>query len=311
MRHPCWQCGSNNTHVDVGATGRPRCRCADCSHEWQLNLCSVCHQPRRGHICRGPPASVKSTQLLPKEINDAQGYVSAYASSAHNRASSVRPGYATSSAFAPGMSVEVRMAEIGLVGSSYRATIVQLKATKALVDYETLFVEEAPAETPAETPTAPPAQNGRSKWAPTVEDDATATITVPPPPGQCCTPGCDLAIFHLGPCKPNVREDGTRKRKQSAQDEVDEATPAPTRLREWVPVASLRMPPVEPPSDWLQMLRVGDEVEMRHDGGYWRVVVQQMLEADRKARKGARIVVEVVGYALLRSVRPTELRPRA
>jgi hypothetical protein len=34
-------------------TGRQRFRCMVCATEWAANLCGVCGQPKKGHVCQG------------------------------------------------------------------------------------------------------------------------------------------------------------------------------------------------------------------------------------------------------------------
>ena len=101
---------------------------------------------------------------------------------------------------------------------------------------------------------------------------------------------------------------GARKRKRSEEYESEPA--APGKLREWVKVSSLSTPPEPPARDWHKTLQAGSEAEMRHDGGYWHVVVKEHALRG-VVKKGDRFVVRVVGYDVERTVKPAALRPRA
>lgn len=188
------------------------------------------------------------------------------------------------------MAVEVSQTEEGLVGSKYEATIVDLRqvgatgATKeALVEYKTLFAESEPRTAPSKPATANP----------------TVCCIVP---GQCATPGCTLADFHLGPCTPFLCDDGPRARARKGE-------PPETRLREWVRVASLSAPPEAARGGWHEDLDKGSKAEMRHEGGFWRVTVRERLP--QRQKKGVRYVVRVDGYAVEHTVGAASLRPRA
>ena len=58
---PCYSCGSTSTRLIVrqkvrtrtlAEPTRPRFQCDDCQHVWHANLCGLCREPKRGHVCR-------------------------------------------------------------------------------------------------------------------------------------------------------------------------------------------------------------------------------------------------------------------
>ena len=194
-----------------------------------------------------------------------------------------------------GMAVEVQQVEEGLVGSSYEATVIELRRMKgdtlmpeALVEYKTLFDEEAP---PCEVATD--------------EDQPDALVWNVP--GQCGTPGCLLPDFHCEPCTPLRAINGPRVHASAGGTEQ---APSAMKLREWVKVSSLMKTREKPPRDWHKALRPGDEAEMLHDDGFWRVIVIECLPNDH-SKKGHRFTVRVSGYGIEHTVSANVLRPRA
>ena len=86
-------------------------------------------------------------------------------------------------------------------------------------------------------------------------------------------------------------------------DEDDESL----RLKEWAAAAQVVREPPPPPDGWLSGVRVGQQLEMRHEEGWWPVKV---LEAAAR-RKGASSypLVEAVGYGVQRRAAARLLRP--
>ena len=82
------------------------------------------------------------------------------------------------------------------------------------------------------------------------------------------------------------------------------------RLREWVPVASLRPPPSPPDAGWHKQLSMGTEAAVLHDGGWWDVLVRSRLPGNVRLGEPTKYVVEAVGYGVKRTVAATEVRPR-
>lgn len=192
----------------------------------------------------------------------------------------------------PGMAVEVRQAEEGLVGSTYEATVIELrgvpgsnKQSEALVEYKTLFDDETQA---------PPCP---------VLSERVPKAVVWNIPGQCGTPGCHLPDFHDGPCSPFCALNGLRERRGG------DGAPSVARLREWVKASSLLETPKMPLHDWHKSLNAGSKAEMLHDGGFWQVVVRQRLPDGGKSKKGSRFVVRAVGYSIEHTVNANALRP--
>jgi hypothetical protein len=264
-----------------------------------------------------------------------RGYSSTYAFSAKNQAPNTRPGYEHAKKqrevsdeqqnegsranerehmswlktpkpidAVVGMEVEVNMCEEGLVGSRYPATICELrkrtkKPKEALVEYSTLF-ETQESETP------PALQCDVCETEP---EHALWTM-----PGVCGTPGCDLPDHHTEPCTPFVRAEGSKREgsKRECMRTQSVSSSAPNkRLREWVDVSSLVDKPDSHSSDWHKCIKEEDVVEMRHNGGFWRVAVHQRLQADPQRKKGVRFAVQVEGYSIERIAKATELRPCA
>ena len=65
----CPKCASDSEAcaVQQGCVTRPSYRCtnAACAHEWRINLCSRCGQPRRGHVC---PAGSPAVPIVPPAL---------------------------------------------------------------------------------------------------------------------------------------------------------------------------------------------------------------------------------------------------
>lgn len=193
----------------------------------------------------------------------------------------------------PGMAVEVRQVEKGLVGSKYEATVIELrgfpgsdKYSEALVEYRTLYDNDAGV------PSSP------------VSSELGPEAIVWNVAGQCGTPGCLLPDFHHGPCTPSCANDGLRERKAKG------GGPSPVKLREWVKSSSLTTIPDKPLPEWHKSLAVGDEVEMLHDGGFWQVAVRECMPRCSKSKKGTRFTVRAIGYAIEHTVSANVLRPR-
>ena len=83
----------------------------------------------------------------------------------------------------------------------------------------------------------------------------------------------------------------------------------PVQLREWVPFASLVPPPPPPLPGWHRRLRMGDEVEALHEGGWWHVVLKHRVPGNVRLGEPPAFIVEAVGYGVTREVRLDDLRP--
>ena len=85
-------------------------------------------------------------------------------------------------------------------------------------------------------------------------------------------------------------------------DEDDESL----RLKEWAAAAQVVREPPPPPDGWLSGVRVGQQLEMRHEEGWWPVKV---LEAAARRKGASSYLVEAVGYGVQRRAAARLLRP--
>ena len=85
-------------------------------------------------------------------------------------------------------------------------------------------------------------------------------------------------------------------------DEDDESL----RLKEWAAAAQVVREPPPPPDGWLSGVRVGQQLEMRHEEGWWPVKV---LEAAARRKGASSYLVEAGGYGVQRRAAARLLRP--
>ena len=78
------------------------------------------------------------------------------------------------------------------------------------------------------------------------------------------------------------------------------------RLKEWAAAAQVVREPPPPPDGWLSGVRVGQQLEMRHEEGWWPVKV---LEAAARRKGASSYLVEAVGYGVQRRAAARLLRP--
>lgn len=170
--------------------------------------------------------------------------------------------------YAPGMEVEVAQVDDGLVGSTYAAKILEVRR-----EYKNKRkISEALVEYEA------------------LLDERDSEV------GLCSD--------FLGPTSPASKK---QRHRCGACGRIGHKAPTCTtqssKLREWVKISSLAPRREPPPEDWHKTLRAGEEAELMHADGYWRVLV---LEG-----KDSRFKVQAVGYEppIIHNVGAESLRP--
>ena len=225
----------------------------------------------------------------------------------------------TAGAAAPGVQVEVMMEDEGLKGSRYGAVVLEVRRAAA--------VGSAAAGFGASGASGGAACCGKKrKSVDAVEASAAAGregegVPAPAPASTPAPPMEALVEYDVlfGEDEEVVDDEESAAAEGTAEPGEacgQVATSGPLRLREWVPLATLRPPPPRAPDEgWQQQLVAGSAAELLFDGGWWDVTVVSRLPGNARLGEPTHWVVEgmaeAVGYAINHTVVAAALRPRA
>lgn len=177
----------------------------------------------------------------------------------------------------PGTPVEVVMTEEGMAGSRYSAVVLEVRR--------------------ADSATAQKHQHAKKKKKRSDESEALVEY-------DALFEGGDEGGDEGG-------EEGGDEGGEGDDQQNTHVPPVMKRLREWVPLSSLRPTPSKPGGAWARQLSAGKvkEAQLNYEGGWWDVFV--VSRGNGGAASAACFTVEACGYGIRHTVSADKLRPRA